>query len=244
MGILVNIAVEAGKAALAEAIKEVMGSLTGGRSCVLHINNNTDLTLNKTGEDLSHGGWGMPPESQIPPKHALVFGAESSGFMTGAEGKVTFSGGGVDLVVYWDNPWAGSNGCDLTVSGPKAGDVRPNHACGVGNEGAHMLYELYPVLGWQRFELAPAGSAPGTARITAVSRVPGSMEVFWVAPDGSVQDAYWYDKSEWKRFALAPPGSASPAGELKVISRIPESLEIWWPAGNGSLQDSFWYAGQ
>src|SRR5258708_27037206 len=63
---------------------------------------------------------------------------------------------------------------------------------------------------WQRQQLAPPGSASTTSGITAVSRIPTSMEVFWIAPDGSVQDAYWYQgNGPWQQRQLALPGSAS-----------------------------------
>ncbi|EJR57937.1 hypothetical protein IK3_05232, partial [Bacillus toyonensis] len=43
------------------------------------------------------------------------------------------------------------------------------------------------------YELAPAESANTYGSITAVSRIPNSMEVWWIGANGSVQDAYWYD---------------------------------------------------
>ncbi|PGM63524.1 hypothetical protein CN947_08845, partial [Bacillus cereus] len=61
----------------------------------------------------------------------------------------------------------------------------------------------------KRFELAPAGSASLTAGITAVSRIPDSMEVWWIGANGSIQDAFWYTGQQWKRFEIAPAGSAS-----------------------------------
>lgn len=45
---------------------------------------------------------------------------------------------------------------------------------------------------WRRFDLVSAGNASTNARITAVSRIPNSMEVWWVGANGSIQDAYWY----------------------------------------------------
>jgi len=80
--------------------------------------------------------------------------------------------------------------------------------------------------------------------ITAVSRIPGSMEVWWIGANGSVQDAFWYDNAQWRRFDIAPAGSASPNGGITAVSRIPNSLEIWWVGANGSVQDAFWYEGQ
>jgi hypothetical protein len=62
------------------------------------------------------------------------------------------------------------------------------------NLGIDKTYTLYWYEGgnWQRFELAPAGSASTNGGISAVSRIPNSMEVWWVGANGSIQDAYWY----------------------------------------------------
>ncbi|MGX9728558.1 MAG: hypothetical protein ACTFAK_14960 [Candidatus Electronema sp. VV] len=46
---------------------------------------------------------------------------------------------------------------------------------------------------WQRYELAPAGSASVNGGIAAVSRIPNSMEVWWIGANGSVQDTYFYE---------------------------------------------------
>ena len=95
---------------------------------------------------------------------------------------------------------------------------------------------------WNSFRLAADGSA--SRSIAAVSRIPNSMEVWWIAPDGSVQDAYWYDGQPWKQFELAPAGSASAQSGIAAVSRIPNSMEVWWIAPNGSVQDAYWYDGQ
>ena len=96
---------------------------------------------------------------------------------------------------------------------------------------------------WRRFELASAGSASTNAGITTVSRIPNSMEAWWIGADGSVQGAYWYDGGQWQRYELAPAGSASPNGGISAVSRIPNSMEVWWVGANGSIQDAFWYEG-
>jgi hypothetical protein len=98
---------------------------------------------------------------------------------------------------------------------------------------------------WRRFELAPTESASPSGGITAVSRIPNSMEIWWVGANGSVQDAFWYEGQRgWRRFEIAPAGSASPSGGITAVSRIPNSMEIWWVGANGSVQDAFWYEGQ
>lgn len=97
--------------------------------------------------------------------------------------------------------------------------------------------------GYARFHAvkAAAGSASIPGGIKAVSRNPGTMEVFWTAPNGSMQDAFWYENSTWKHFELAPPGRAAAAGGLTALSRIPASMELWWIAPDGSVVDDYFY---
>jgi hypothetical protein len=98
--------------------------------------------------------------------------------------------------------------------------------------------------GWRGFELAPPGSASPTGSITSVSRIPGSLEVWWIAPNGSVQGAYWYEGAkQWQPYDLAPAGSASPTGSITSVSRIPGSMEVFWIGAKGSVQDHYWYEG-
>jgi hypothetical protein len=84
---------------------------------------------------------------------------------------------------------------------------------------------------------------PNVKNIAAVSRIPNSMEVWWIGADGSVNDAFWYDGGSWQTFQLAPPGSASPNGGITAVSRIPNSMEVWWIGADGSVNDAFWYDG-
>ncbi|MEY9968383.1 hypothetical protein ABIA33_006467, partial [Streptacidiphilus sp. MAP12-16] len=86
---------------------------------------------------------------------------------------------------------------------------------------------------WNQFPLSPDGSASPSSRIAAVSRIPGSMEFWWIATDGSVQGAFWYDGQPWGRYELAPAGSASTNGGIAAVSRIPTSMELWFVGANG-----------
>ncbi|WP_173346301.1 C1 family peptidase [Pseudoduganella dura] len=97
--------------------------------------------------------------------------------------------------------------------------------------------------GWRGFELAPQGSAALNGGLAAVTRIPGSMETWWIGENGSVQAAFWYDGGQWQRYELAPAGSASPEGAIAAVSRIPGSMETWWIGANGSVQAAFWYEG-
>jgi hypothetical protein len=105
---------------------------------------------------------------------------------------------------------------------------------------------------WQRYQLAPPNSAMAFS-IAAVSRIPTSMEIWWVGTeDRSVQGAYWYEGQSWQRYELAPPGSAHASSSIAAVSRIPNSMEVWWEGhisssyldGDGSIHGAYWYEGQ
>jgi hypothetical protein len=112
----------------------------------------------------------------------------------------------------------------------------------VFNDGTVKL-RIAPA-GWRRFAIAPGGSASRQAGITAVSRIPISMEIFWVGATGSVEDAFWYEgMTQWGRFPIAPAGSAAPGGGITAVSRIPASMETFWVGATGSVEDAYWYEG-
>src|SRR3569833_1194152 len=79
--------------------------------------------------------------------------------------------------------------------------------------------------------------------VAAVSRKQGTMELWWVMPNGAVHDAYWYDGSGWKDFQLAPPGSAATGGGIAAISRVPDSMDVFWVTPNGAVFHASWAAG-
>jgi len=96
---------------------------------------------------------------------------------------------------------------------------------------------------WSEFQLSGPQSTSATGRIAALSRNPSTLEVFWIAPDGSVQDRYFYDGAGWKGFTLAPPGSASASGGIAAVSRSSNTMEVFWIAPDGSIQDRYFYDG-
>ncbi|PGM63518.1 hypothetical protein CN947_08810, partial [Bacillus cereus] len=200
MGIISDIS---GVGSAINTVKSVIEGFNTARSVILEIANNTDLTLTKVSEDISHGGWAVTPQGQIPPQKALVFGAQSSGgsLFTGTEGSITYTGDGIQLTAYWDNPWAGNNSCDLKLTGPKAGNYKINKECGAGNTNAHMRYELFPST--TTTPQTKKNKSYSSGSISAVARIPDSMEVWWIGANGSVQDAFWYAGQQWKRFELA-----------------------------------------
>jgi hypothetical protein len=78
--------------------------------------------------------------------------------------------------------------------------------------------------------------------IAAVSRDPSTLEVWWVGPDGSVQDAYFYAGLGWNYFPLEPAGSASTSGGIAAVSSDPSGMDVWWVGPGDILHGAFWDA--
>eukprot|EP00877_Chromochloris_zofingiensis_P001663 jgi/Chrzof1/11498/UNPLg00430.t1 len=130
----------------------------------------------------------------------------------------------------------------------------------------HFIYG--PTGPWVNFTLAAPGScSPGA--ITGVSRKSETMEscqlysvlmnidlpltvvhycsdcawqVWWIAPNGSVQSAFWYEGFvAWKFYELAGPGSAAIPGAISCVSRKPGHMEVWWVKPDGGMRAAFFY---
>ncbi|MER8768865.1 hypothetical protein NKJ70_03560 [Mesorhizobium sp. M0092] len=84
---------------------------------------------------------------------------------------------------------------------------------------------------------------PGVKGIASLARIPGSMEIWWTSPSGSIEVGFWYDGGRWNRYRLAPDGSAAPGTAIAAVSRIPQSMEEWWIGPAGSVEANFWYEG-
>lgn len=87
----------------------------------------------------------------------------------------------------------------------------------VGADGS--VQDLYWYQGgqWQNFTLVEASGPPSaspTRGIAAVSRIPTSMEVWYVGSDGSVQDLYWYQSGQWPNFGGQWKSSRVPGAEV------------------------------
>src|SRR5215218_6371259 len=81
--------------AVAGAINSVASALNAvnpGRSVILELDNNTNRALSRVSDHHDHGGFEVIPKDQLPPNTAMVFGARSSGFLTGTEGNVVWGG--------------------------------------------------------------------------------------------------------------------------------------------------------
>ena len=138
------VTITAGVKAGAEALKAVWPYISAGsRSVLLEVDNNTNEDLWAVSGGHKQGGFGLLPHALIAPRSYDAFGSKSKRPFTGTEGRVVYAGNGINLTVSWNNPWAGSNKCNVTLSGPRAASYRVFWACGAGNKNAHMRYSVY-----------------------------------------------------------------------------------------------------
>jgi hypothetical protein len=144
VGVLAVIAVAGQVAGAVSSVRGALNALDADRSVILQIDNNTDTALWRVWDHHSGGGWAVPPESDLPGRHAMVFGSRDRGFMTGTKGAVAFDGDGFQLVARWSNPYVGKNTSDVAVLGLAGGKFFARHEAGAGSSNAHMHYELFP----------------------------------------------------------------------------------------------------
>ena len=104
--------------------------------------------------------------------------------------------------------------------------------------GAGRLLVRRP--GMEPVPAGPGRHASTSTDIAAVSRIPGSMEVWWVEPNESVQDAC-LRRPGTEPVPAGPGSSASTSGGIAAVSRIQNSMEVWWVGPNGSVQDAYYY---
>ena len=139
IGILITSAV----ALAADALKALASSLTGDRSVVVSISNNTDLTLTLKETHHDHGDFATRPPQTIGPHTAAGFSSENYG-LVGTQGTVTYdSNGGLSFVFGWDNPQVGSNSASASKTGPQKSRFLVGFSAGSGNSGAPMNYWLF-----------------------------------------------------------------------------------------------------
>jgi hypothetical protein len=92
------------------------------------------------------------------------------------------------------------------------------------------------------FSIAPPNSAAMPANIAALARLPEHIDVFWIAPDGSVMTAWWdgpLTGPNWNApFPIAGPGSA--AGAVTALSREAYHVDVFWIAPDASIWTTWW----
>jgi LysM repeat protein len=99
---------------------------------------------------------------------------------------------------------------------------------------------------WQRYSLTGPGVASERGGVAAVSRIPASMEVWWVGPQGSVEGAFWYatdPNPQWRQYQVAPDGSAAQAHGIAAVARLSTSMDVVWITPEGGIRGAYWNEG-
>ena len=99
--------------------------------------------------------------------------------------------------------------------------------------------------GW--FTITPPSVVASVGGITATARTPNNLDVFWVAPDGSVGTQWWHAAAghSWadhSPFAITPPGSASPGSSITAVGRLASHLDVFWVRPDGAIGTQWWDA--
>jgi hypothetical protein len=119
------------------------GNLAVNRSVAAALVNHTGGTLNKSGSGHDHGSFWQSPPGQIAPGGFGGWLSAQSGVATGTEGWVSYkTPDGVTVEPSWDNPYIGSNSCDVTLSGSAKYRYRVTKSCGSGNVTSNQ-YDIY-----------------------------------------------------------------------------------------------------
>jgi hypothetical protein len=84
------------------------------------------------------------------------------------------------------------------------------------------------------------GNADPRSGVAAVSSLPGSVDVFWVRPDGMVFNNSLYpnlNNGNWNNpIPIAPnPGSANPSSRIAAVSREPGAIDVFWVRPDGMV---------
>src|SRR6185312_14925954 len=97
-------------------------------------------------------------------------------------------------------------------------------------------------------DVVAAGATIPGASVTTVARTPDNLDVFWVAPNGSVMTQWWVAAADggWGEhgpaFPIAPAGSARPGAPIAAVARTADNLDVFWVRPDGAVASQWWAA--
>jgi hypothetical protein len=95
---------------------------------------------------------------------------------------------------------------------------------------------------WQRYQVAPAGSAVAGHGISAVSRTATSMDLLWITPAGGVAGAHWNEGAVWQPYPAPVGADGSAAAGLAAVAHGATGMDVYWITPDGSVQGATWTA--
>ncbi|KAI0129791.1 hypothetical protein BJ170DRAFT_288194 [Xylariales sp. AK1849] len=127
---------------------------------------------------------------------------------------------------------------DSTLSAPDQSQKKPGQA--PFNHPAILSLKA----GWSLAQISNSASMQlnNATAFATESRRLDTVEMFWIATDGSVQITYFYEGQSWGRGEIAPAGSAAQCG-ITATSCDPKRQEVWWIGPSGSVEGCVWNDG-
>jgi hypothetical protein len=120
----------------------------------------------------------------------------------------------------------------------------------IGSDGAvgSTWWHAAPGMSWgdhRPFLIAPPGAAGAGSGLSAVSRTPDHLDVFWMGDDAAIHTQWWYAApgSSWGdhgHFAITPPNAARRGGAIAAVARLPEHLDVFWIGPDGGIGSTWW----
>jgi hypothetical protein len=96
---------------------------------------------------------------------------------------------------------------------------------------------------WHSLAITDPGAAGTDSPLTALTRYGKQLDVFWIAPNGSLHTAYadpGIDNDSWQVLAITAPGLAATDSPLAVTTRFDvEQLDAFWLGGDGTVWTGF-----
>jgi hypothetical protein len=123
----------------------------------------------------------------------------------------------------------------------------------VGNDGAIWTMwadDFAPGGKWadhQPFPITSPGAARFASPVSAAARNPEQLDVFWIAPDGSVTTQWWgagagRGWADHQPFPVTHAGIARPGSGLAVTARTQLHLDVFWTGPDGAIMTQWWDA--
>jgi hypothetical protein len=231
-----------------------VASRNPGHLDVFWVGNDGSVMSNWWDAGFNNGYWNTPfvvapPKSALPSKIAAVGRAANhvDVFWIAPDGSV------------WTNFWDGFGGGPWATPFEiaRAGSAQPGMIAAVsrmpgqvdvfwidlnGGVISNFWNENFNNGNWNTpYAIAGPNSALAGG-ITATARMPGHLDVFWIAPDLSVRTNYWDVSGTWGTpFSIAGPNSALP-GAITAVGRVPNHLDVFWTSAMQQVFTNAWDA--
>jgi len=199
-----------------------------------------------------------PPGAAVPGGRVASLGRNANHldvFWVGPDGAIAST--------WWDaapgQSWADHQPFALTPPGAARADSpvaaisrNPNHmdVFWIGPDGGigSTWYDSSPGQNWgdhQPFAIVPPGAAGDGSGLSAVSRDPNQMDVFWVGPDAAIGSTWWnaVQGQNWgdhRPFAITKPGAAQQGSAIASVGRTSNHLDVFWIGPDDGVA-STWY---